>query len=296
MRLFWVDRPLFRATVGKELCGWDITDKSAIFVIFDSILSYKKYRATFKGEVMNQTAAYNKRVGSYDIDFTGRATYIALISYIFKVAGEDADAKGFGVTDLNHDNCSWVLTRLSTEFSRRLPLGEEFSIETWVNDVNRMITTRNMILRDSKGEEFAWAVTQWTVIDLDKRRALDIREHANHENMLVDKPSPITNPDRLRSLDEPEHSVDHRVVYSDLDFNRHVNSGKYIEWMVDMLPLEWATEREVERIDMNFVNETIHGDNLVINYKDDEGVAMFEVVRDETSICRASIRFVSSED
>lgn len=240
---------------------------------------------------MKEGNIYNYEVGSYDIDFTDRSTYVALINYIFKVAGVDADNRGFGVVDLNHDNCSWVLTRLSTEFSRRLPLYEKFTIETWVSDVNRLLTTRNMILRDSKGKEFGWAVTQWTVIDVEKRRALDIRKHVNQDNQIIDKPSPISAPERLRGVEEALRRVEHSVVYSDLDFNRHVNSSKYIEWMIDMLPLEWATNKWIERFDMNFLNETLHGDLLTISYQQQQESLLFEVMRGETAICRSSMRF-----
>lgn len=236
---------------------------------------------------MDRAGCYNYKVEAYDVDFTCKSTYISIIDYILKAAGDDADANGFGVTDLNHDNCSWVLTRMAVEFKRRLKQYEKFKVRTWVNEINRIGTTRNMLLLDADDNEIASSVTQWSVIDLDKRIALDVRNHVEHEGKIIDHPSPIDKPSRIRKV-EPTEINTHKVVYSDMDFNRHVNSTKYLEWMFDMLPLEWITDRLIHRIDMNYLHEALFGQELTIGFENGEK-SVFEVLNDsEEALCRVS--------
>ena len=43
------------------------------------------------------------------------------------------------------------------------------------------------------------------------------------------------------------------MVYSDIDFNRHVNTMRYIEMMLDMLPVDMLTQEAPVRLDIHFL-------------------------------------------
>ncbi|HQP23502.1 MAG TPA: thioesterase, partial [Bacteroidales bacterium] len=82
------------------------------------------------------------------------------------------------------------------------------------------------------------------------------------------------------------------VVYSDLDFNRHVNSVKYLEWMLDMLPLENIINNGFSRLDMNYLREALYDDRLLLSYQQEDNHHLFDIKRkDETPVCRARIQW-----
>jgi hypothetical protein len=98
------------------------------------------------------------------------------------------------------------------------------------------------------------------------------------------------------------------VVYSDIDFNGHVNSMKYIEWMVDALTVEVVAEMSALRLDINYLHEARLGETLTICCGEgsgegcggnpasrEEGVwgSVFDIRNAEgVSICRAEMRCV----
>lgn len=178
---------------------------------------------------MGEKSQYNYRVEPQDVDFTLRATIPSLGSAILNTAGIDAHGKGFGVDALNADNHSWVLSRMAVEFDCQPGQYTDYTIATWINEYGRVLSTRNFTLTDAAGNEFGRAVTQWAMIDLKSRSALDLSWVGDaHADAIVDAPSPTDKPRKIRDVDPAQTAV-HKVVYSDIDFNRHVNTMRYIE-------------------------------------------------------------------
>lgn len=178
---------------------------------------------------MAEKSHYNYRVEPQDVDFTLRATIPSLGSAILNTAGVDAHGKGFGVDALNADNHSWVLSRMAVEFDSQPTQYTDYTIATWINEYGRVLSTRNFTLTDAAGTEFGRAVTQWAMIDLRSRSALDLSWVGDaHADAIVDAPSPTDKPRKIREVN-PAQTVEHKVVYSDIDFNRHVNTMRYIE-------------------------------------------------------------------
>lgn len=224
-----------------------------------------------------------------DLDFTGKASYVAVVNYILQAAGEDADKNGFGVRDLNRDDCSWALTRIAIEFSRKLEQYENIEIATWVNEVSRIMTTRNMEVTVRDGEPVAGVVSQWAIIDLAKRTAVDLREHIEYEGKLFDAPCPIAKPVRVAHVNAGE-TTEHKVVYSDIDFNCHMNSVKYLELMLDMLPLDYIENRLLHRMDINFLHEARYGEVLTVGFEEAGDRSLFEIKNgEELPLCKVAL-------
>ena len=84
-----------------------------------------------------------------------------------------------------------------------------------------------------------------------------------HDGTIVDCPSPCERPRRLGAV-KGEPIAEHKVVYSDIDFNRHMNTMRYIDIIFDTLPIEVPEHLNGFRLDMNFVKEARYGDNLPV--------------------------------
>ena len=81
-------------------------------------------------------------------------------------------------------------------------------------------------------------------------------------------------------------------VYSDIDFNRHVNTMRYIEMMIDMLPVELLMQETPVRFDIHFLRECRYGQTLSVGYEQRGRTALFEIRSDEgTPAVRASIEW-----
>ena len=241
---------------------------------------------------MGEKSHYKYRVEPQDVDFTLRATIPSLGSAILNTAGIDAHGKGFGVDALNADNHSWVLSRMAVEFDCQPGQYTDYTIATWINEYGRVLSTRNFTLTDAAGNEFGRAVTQWAMIDLRSRSALDLSWVGDaHADAIVDAPSPTDKPRKIRDVDPAQTAV-HKVVYSDIDFNRHVNTMRYIEMMIDMLPLEMLMQEAPVRLDIHFLRECRYGQTLAVGYEQRGLTALFEIRSDAGTVAvRASIEW-----
>lgn len=232
---------------------------------------------------------YNYNIRINELDYTQKMGLVSYCRHILRAADDDADQRDFGMLALNRDNCTWVLSAISIEFDRFPSNGERTDITTWVNEIGKVRTTRNMVVLDEKGVKIASAVTIWVMIDISSRRPVDITEHAGFMSAIIYKESPIEKPKRLASVESiAEHN--HKVAYSDIDLNCHTNALRYLEWMLNLLPYETFENRAISRLDLSFIRESYHGDDLTIKM-DDRNDFAFEVVKDGTiPICRANIK------
>ena len=193
---------------------------------------------------------------------------------------------------LNADNHSWVLSRMAVEFDSRPVQYTDYEVATWISDYGRVLSTRNFTLTDTaSGREFGRAVTQWAMIDLQSRSAIDLSWVGDaHADAVVDAAPPTDKPRKIREVN-PTETADHRVVYSDIDFNRHVNTMRYIEMMLDMLPVGMLTREAPVRLDIHFLKECRFGQTLTVGCEQREHSALFEISAEGAATVRASIEW-----
>lgn len=235
---------------------------------------------------------YPYQVQPREVDFTKRATLFSLGDSILHTAGEDADRTGFGIRNLQQRNTTWVLSRMAIEIDRYPDEYEHYEIGTWISEIGRMMTTRNFLVRDSRGNRIAAASSNWAIIDMQSRRLLDLRANISSYSEKLIPECPIDAPRRISSFTGQE--VDRRRVrYSEIDFNQHTNTMKYIQWMMDTLPLTRLQDTSIRRMDINFIHETRYGEHVRIYHEALATEERFEIRRasDELSVCRASFRW-----
>lgn len=225
------------------------------------------------------------------VDCTRRASVAAIIGYMLDVAGEDADRKGFGISALDSASNTWVLSRLAVDIAAQPKQYEEIDVDTWVNEFNRLSSTRNF--RIHRGEEcVAKGVSQWCMLNMESRQVVDMSLLKDtYLKAMVEEPSPIPAPARLRPI-TPAGSTSRPVVYSDIDFNRHVNTLRYIDLIFDNVPLSLIEQNNGLRIDINFIAEAVYGETLTIGWACEGNIWNFEISSSpERVLCRAKVEF-----
>lgn len=243
---------------------------------------------------MGNKTGYNYEVSFEKVDFTLHATIESLCMDILSVAGTDARKNGISADTLMAQGRSWVLSRLAVEFDRIPEQFEKYDIHTWVNPhESRLLSTRNFELTDAESKVFGRAVSQWCVIDFNRRMPVMLGEVENlfDPDYYCTAPSPCEAPRKIRGI-EPQTERKHEVRYSDIDFNRHVNTMRYIRMMLNTVPIEYLTENRPVRLDIHFAKECHLGEVLTIGYEQRGEVSMFEIRNSEGAIaCTASFEW-----
>ena len=230
----------------------------------------------------------------FHVDFNGRLTMGVLGNHLLNCAGFHASDRGFGIASLNEDNYTWVLSRLAIELDEMPYQYEEFSIETWIENVYRLFTDRNFAILNKEGKKIGYARSVWAMINLKTRKPADLLSlhDGGMATYMIGAPCPIEKPTRIKVTTQ-EVTTTLTAKYSDIDINGHVNSIRYIEHILDLFPLELYKEKRIRRFEMAYVAESYYGDQL--SFFCEEGTDSefhIEVRKNDTEpVCRAKIKF-----
>ena len=214
-----------------------------------------------------------------------------LVNRIIEVATLHADSLGIGYRRLSRDNQAWVLSRMAIEMERYPKAGENYTLATWIESFNRHFSERNIEILDGDGTAIGYARTIWSVIDTNARTSCDISALASMADHISEKECPIERQSKIKAV-ERLHEARHTFRYSDIDFNRHVNTVKYICAILDMFPLQFYDSHSIRRFEITFIKET-YIDTEVSVWLDDSDPedCKAEIADGTTSLCRARIIF-----
>lgn len=245
---------------------------------------------------------HNEKIGTYHfvaepfhVDFTGRLTMGVLGNHLLNCAGFHATDRGFGIANLNEENYTWVLSRLAIELDEMPYQYEEFTIQTWVENVYKLFTDRNFALVNKEGKKIGYARSIWAMISLNTRKPADLL--ALHGGSIVDyvcdEPCPIDKPSRIK-VKSYVAAAQLTAKYSDIDINGHVNSIRYIEHILDLFPIDLYRTKRIRRFEMAYVAESYFGDTLTFFYdQENENEYHVEVRKNGNEVvCRSKIEFV----
>ncbi len=122
----------------------------------------------------NRIGTYQFVAEPFHVDFNGRLTMGVLGNHLLNCAGFHANDRGFGIATLNEDNYTWVLSRLAIELDEMPYQYENFSVQTWVENVYRLFTDRNFAIIDKDGKKIGYARSVWAMINLNTRKPADL--------------------------------------------------------------------------------------------------------------------------
>ena len=226
----------------------------------------------------------NNKVGTYSfvaepfhVDFNGRLTMGVLGNHLLNCAGFHAADRGFGIAELNENQYTWVLSRLAIELDELPGQYEDFSIQTWVENVYRLFTDRNFAILDKEGKSMGYARSVWAMISMQTRKPADLLtlHGGSISDYICDKECPIAKPGRIKVTQDPP-VAEYLTKYSDSDINGHVNSIKYIEHILDLFPIETFKDKQIKRFEMAYVAESYYGDTLSF-YREEVGENEFDI-------------------
>lgn len=244
----------------------------------------------------NKIGTYNFVAEPFHVDFNGLLTLGVLGNHLLNCAGFHATDRGFGMSTLNEENYTWVLSRLAIEMTDMPYQYEHFTVQTWVENVYRLFTDRNFAILNKDGVKIGYARSIWAMINMNTRKPADLL--SMHGGSIVnyiceDEDCPIEKPSRIK-VDSKEVTETLVAKYNDIDINGHVNSIRYIEHILDLFPIEYYKEMRIRRFEIAYITESYYGDELKF-YKEEIGGGEFSVeVRKNNGevVCRSKIVWV----
>lgn len=238
-------------------------------------------------------AGYRYRLEPPSANPQGEVTFSLLVRWLLETATKHAESWGVGYSTLIGQSQAWVLARMAIEMTCYPRIYEEVEIETWIEGFNPHFSSRNFCVKRSDGKIYGYVRSIWSVIDMQTRTSVDLRSFAQIERFASEKECPIGRLTKIKPV-TVEHPVHYTVSYTDLDLNRHMNSIKYIEHMLDLFPLKRYDENRIARFEINYISETLDKSELQIHRRTDEnGEETIEIKNsDSVGLCRGKITFL----
>ena len=206
--------------------------------------------------------SYNYEIKYQEVDGKKKLRLFNLENYLLEVAGTVADDLGFGIANLHPRGLTWILTRLSVEMYELPTHCEKVRFETWIESNAHMLSTRDF--RIYSGDKLiGQCKSVWAVLDLAKREIVNIFDDPIFEGCVDGE---VLDMPRVRMTTIPESTgcVPHKVVYSDIDYNGHCNSCRYLQAMTDAYLPDYYGKKV--RLDINYSKEAMPGETLQTNY------------------------------
>lgn len=234
-------------------------------------------------------------VEDFHSDFTGKLSMTTLGNHLLNCSNLHARERGLGIGEYNGQTYTWVISRLVVDFAEPIRKNEVFLLKTWVNKIYNSFLDREYELINNQGHTTGRAHSVWAMIDTAKRESVNLAEF--HGSKLTDCVYDLANPMDTRQGRVRIKSIvpcfEHKVMYSDLDINGHVNNIKYIEHALNMVPLEMFDHHELKRLEIAYAAESSYGDRLLF-YKEEIGMQAFYIeIRKEAGevVCRCKFAF-----
>ena len=230
--------------------------------------------------------SYNYEIKYQEVDGRKKLRLFNLENYLLEVAGTVADELGFGIAKLHPMGLTWILTRISVEMYELPTHCQKIRIETWIESNAHMLSTRDYRIY-SDDRLIGQCKSVWAVLDLEKREIVNIFDHPMFADCIdgevIDMPRV-----RMTTIPEPTGCVPHKIVYSDIDYNGHCNSCRYLQAMTDAFLPDYYGKRL--RLDLNYSKEAMLGETLQTYYLvTEEGVQYQQKNENGETSCSAKI-------
>jgi len=184
----------------------------------------------------------------------------SILAIFQDVASIHAEEIGVGFEQMFSQNLYWVLSRIKFDILKMPALNQTVVVETWPHPNGRVDFDRDIKISSESGETLIVGTTKWCVIDTISRRL----QRANNvvfngefinEKLYEENLSKITLPTQ-----ELTPLFKHKVNFSDLDRNQHMNNTNYAN-----LILNADADKKFNHFEINFLNECMLNDEIIVS-------------------------------
>lgn len=207
---------------------------------------------------------------------------------VIDIATEHANILDIGYTRMLRDNATWVLSRLVVEMERFPRYNETFSITTWILTLNKYYSDRAIRFDDENGNPIGFVRTTWVAIDVNTRRPVNLNSLFPDGVPMPEIDFPIEPQPRIARIDLPQAVRSHTFLTADIDCNRHVNTNRYVEQIINQWDLAFYDDNRICRFDVTFHAEALFGEAVTLQSTLTGSDATVEIINSQGRLCTAA--------
>ncbi len=206
-----------------------------------------------------------------------------LLVYMQETSNKHLEAMGHNLDRLRDEHSlAFILSKIRLEILCPLYAYEDITVETWTCESRGYSFSR--FYRIMRGDTVvAVADTVWALISLESRELC--KNDSFDFGFEHESPVALDIPTRFRVPKQEELTLlgERRIVYSDLDYNMHMNNTKYADMLCDFMP--YGKTEHIKGISLSYLHESAFGDTLSVYGKESDGKLSFRTLRADGTVC-----------
>lgn len=207
-----------------------------------------------------------------------------------------ANALNIGYSNLAEHRLGWVLARLAIEMVRYPEINETYTMSTWIEGYNRYFSDRCYLMTDSEGSPLAHIRSVWVAIDMRTRTLANLAELERECFPVLERPCPLPkSPRPTMARDATPAEAEYTFRYCDIDFNRHVNTIRYLDLVLNLKPLEFYDSHDIVLLDASFDHECRFGQTVRLltgPERRDASAELTEIIRPDDNVRAVGVKTV----
>jgi len=199
-----------------------------------------------------------------EMDRFGIATPTTMLKLIEETAADHCRDIDMSLYDLERMNIGWVLLSGIIQMDRYPAYKENITIRTWLSSYSLIKGYRENIIFDEQWNIIGRAKGIWVFFDINRRRPMPILESIKSKWSYCEELSLEQNiVHKIEAIDKASYITEYHVRRFDTDMNKHVNNIRYLQWVIESMPEEYADNYFLHIIDGRFIGEAQYGDTIV---------------------------------
>ena len=220
----------------------------------------------------------------HDTDANRQVSPSHVLAYMQETANHHLRAFGMTLDELrDRRGLGFILSRIAIRMYEPLHAYDEIDVETWVCESRGLSFIR--CFRILRGQSvIAEAYSVWALLNLRERKLLPVSEFPYDIEPEPPLGGELTARVRYPALSTMAFVGDRKIVYSDIDYNGHMNNTHYPNMICDFTPD--IRSKRVTGITLSFVHEAAYDHTLkVYRSEKEDGSYFFRTVNEEDTVC-----------
>ncbi len=219
----------------------------------------------------------------HDTDAERRVRPTQLLVYMQETSNSHLESLNCNLDRLRDENkLAFILSKTRLAIYMPLYAYEDITVSTWTCESRGFAFNRFYEIRRGN-DVIASADTTWALLSLDDkqlRRVDSFNLGSEHE-----APIDIGIPPRFRvpKTECLQLLGERKIVYSDLDYNMHMNNTRYADMLCDFLP--YGKTKDIKGISLSYLHEAAFGDTISVYCHSENKKYGFRTINQEGTVC-----------
>lgn len=202
-------------------------------------------------------------IKSYQTNQYGQASIASLFNILIEAAWAHAQVMDWGYDSLKSNNLFWVLSRIYFHVEKYPAWQDKITLSTWSAGTDGIYAYREYIVENEQGEILFRASTAWLILDMETHKIFRLSDFRATFPKRIEAKA-CRSPKRIKPDVHSEELNFYPVLFSELDINKHFNSVKYLERVLDDFGIDFLNNHEPTELEVNYLKEGQDGDQIAV--------------------------------